>query len=103
MRYHKIILWIFLLLLSGSSCAQMTPEEVVKRFCTMRFDGTAFKNLNEYDKLKVFGELIPEPGWDRCFVVDTFEIVSSKVEGYTAFVCQKPDYSPGLGSHYSSP
>lgn len=86
MKYQKIVLLIILLLLSGSIYAQTTPEEVVNRFCTMRFEGTDFKNQNEYDKLKLFGNHIPEPGWDKCFVVDTFAIVSSKVDGYTAFV-----------------
>jgi hypothetical protein len=85
MKYRNIVLLIILMLLSGNIYAQ-TPEEVVKRFCTMRYDGTAFKNLSDYDNLIVLANHIPEPGWDRFFIIDTFAIVSSKVDGYTAFV-----------------
>lgn len=89
--FENMLLISFFVLFCSVS-AQNTPEGIIKRYCTMRFQGAIGgttnieeykKNLEEYEKLVVWDY---EPGWDRLFLVDTFSIVSSRINGYKTYV-----------------
>jgi hypothetical protein len=84
--YLKYYLFLIIIYFTPFISAQSTPEEIVMRYCTMRFDETDMKNLNEYKKLQVWGENDDEPGWDRAFIDDTFSIIKSKHDGYLTYV-----------------
>jgi hypothetical protein len=82
-----LLLLSFIICLSPFISAQSSPEDIVKRFCTIRYDGSEYQNSGEYGKLTVWwGPDFDEPGWDRFFVVDTFSIVKSRLYGYVTYV-----------------
>lgn len=81
-----IILVSFFIYFSPFVSAQRAPEDIVKQFCAMRFDGSAYKNFNDYQKLTVWGPDYDEPGWDIFFVVDTFSVLKTRLYGYVAYV-----------------
>lgn len=81
-----ILLFSFIICFSPFMSAQSSPENIVKQFCTMRFDGSEFTNFKDYQKLTAWGSDYDEPGWDRFFIVDTFSIVKTTKYGYIAYV-----------------
>jgi hypothetical protein len=81
-----LLLVSFFICLAPFASAQDSPADVVKRFCTMRYDATEFTDSKEYSKLTVWGQDYDEPGWDKFFIVDTFSVAKTKLYGYVAFV-----------------